>query len=196
MSLDLISPGGVEMHMRWVDSTEHYARFSDGEIEVKTTPVPGGRESELRAATLLHDHLSAEQPGRWEPPRLRPEHDSADVVITASDRSESLLVQVVRADAEQDRWRFMAQIPDQHFYIEDGLTVEGSAARITRAVRMKARKYDTRTTANLVLLLDAFNVPEVLIPAVRSTVAAALEQRTFDAVWIVGAHPRDVWRVV
>jgi hypothetical protein len=117
-SFNLVSPSGDHeiLGIREPSGAEHYARRSGEELEVKTSPNLDGSATEYAAALRLRDYLEETSPGAWD--EVFPgDGDECDCIIRGSDDSEDLRIQVVRADVDESRWKFMRNISDGRFYL-------------------------------------------------------------------------------
>lgn len=193
-SLILVSPSG-DHEFRFVrepSGAEHYARRSGEELDVKTSPNLDGPATEYGAAVRLRDHLEETSPGAWSEV-IHVDGDECDCVIRGSGDREDLRVQIVRADVDESRWRFMRSIRGGRFYGEDEFSVAEAIERLAAAVEKKESRYGPETRRTLVLLLDAYNVPEASITSVKVGLRRRVLNTGFRAIWVAGASASEVW---
>ncbi len=195
-SLILVSPSGDHEFrlIREPSGAEHYARRSDEELEVRTSPNLDGPATEYDAAVRLRDHLETTSPGTWGEV-VHVDGEECDCTIRGSGDGEDLRIQIVRADVDVSRWRFMRSIGEGRSYGEDEFSVAKAIERLAAAVEKKESRYGPETQRTLVLLLDAYNVPEASITSVKTGLRRRVLSTGFRAIWVAGANASEVWQL-
>jgi carotenoid cleavage dioxygenase-like enzyme len=62
-------------------------------------------------------------------------------------------------------------------------------------VEKKESRYGPETQRSLVLLLDAYNVPEGSITSVKAGLRKRVLSTGFRAIWVAGANTSEIWRL-
>lgn len=205
----VFGPGGVEIRLLTADEndsveiatgpdhSEHVVRRTGSALQTKSSVQRLDKETgELRAAGVVAEHWN-HLVGRdqWTEVRKSDEQVSpaVDVVLVDAAGGECL-VQVVRADTDSDRWAYASGVPEGEFVGED-LDVSEAAERLVAAVGHKEASYSTEVKAELVLVLDAVEVPEASDFRVQRLVCSHIGRTAFESIWVCGATSRQVWRI-
>ncbi len=108
---------------------------------------------------------------------------------------EALLMQVVRAETEEEFWRRVAQAGKARREI----TVAEAADLLINAVRHKKQRYSDQVRAKLVLAVDSGRSPaytfQPVMNALRAKYATECAESGYRSVYVVGPHGDLVYRV-
>ena len=109
--------------------------------------------------------------------------------------AENLLMQVVRAETEEEFWRRVAQAGQARREI----TVAEAADLLINAVRHKKQHYSDQVRAKLVLVVDSGRSPaytfQPVVDGFKTKYATECAESGYRSVYVVGPHSDLVYRV-
>ena len=109
--------------------------------------------------------------------------------------AENLLMQVVRAETEEEFWRRVAQAGQARREI----TVAEAADLVINAVRHKKQHYSDQVRAKLVLVVDSGRSPaytfQPVVDGFKTKYATECAESGYRSVYVVGPHSDLVYRV-